>query len=58
MARIFIDLGLPSGTLWEQYGDPYRYPFPIARKLYKKELPTLEQAEELFKFCKYDIIVI
>lgn len=55
----FVDLGLPSGTLWaecnvgaekpEERGDYYK--FGEAQKL-EVELPTLKQIEELIKNTK------
>ena len=50
----FIDLGLLSGTLWsseyEKDGDKYVYsPYNVAET---KNIPSIEQLQELFKCCK------
>ena len=52
----FIDLGLPSGTFWGDRVTLRRYTFPEALRLFgKKNLPTLQQATELFKYCKHEV---
>lgn len=52
----FVDLGLPSGTLWGNQVTLRRYTFPEALRLFgKKNLPTLEQTKELFKCCKHEV---
>lgn len=52
----FVDLGLPSGTLWastyEMSGSSCLYlPFEQAKKY---QLPTKEQYQELIDYCKWD----
>ena len=52
----FVDLGLPSGTLWastyEMSGSSCLYlPFEQAKKY---QLPTMEQYLELIDSCKWD----
>ncbi len=52
---VFIDLGLPSGTLWsydfEKKNNELIYtPYKGAVNL---EIPTLEQCEELYVNCKF-----
>ena len=47
----YVDLGLPSGTLWS--ANPYSVEsFPEANKL---NLPTLEDWEEIAKYCEVTI---
>jgi len=52
---VFVDLGLPSGTLWakeyEKTDDGFLYLPYIKAKRYN--LPTKEQWEELVKYCKW-----
>ena len=52
----FIDLGLPSGTLWS--GDYKKEGEEIVFLPYQKaslfQIPTEEQWEELLKFCKFE----
>ena len=51
----FVDLGLPSGTLWakeyEKSGDNFLYLPYLQAKRYN--LPTKEQWEELVKYCAW-----
>lgn len=52
----FVDLGLPSGTLWSsdyEIGDSgYKYlPYDLACMY---SIPSMEQLEELFKICKFE----
>ena len=52
---VFIDLGLPSGTLWsldfEKNSNEFIYaPYESTTIL---EIPTLEQCSELFSNCKF-----
>lgn len=50
----FVDLGLPSGTLWsadfENEGDRLFIPYVEAQKY---DIPTWEQCCELFKECQF-----
>lgn len=46
----YIDLGLPSGTLWKAENEEGLMDFKTARKKYKKRMPSISQWEEL---CKY-----
>lgn len=47
----YVDLGLPSGTLWS--ANPYSVEsFPEANKL---NLPTLEDWEEIAKYCEVTV---
>ena len=54
----FVDLGLPSGTLWadsfEKDGEYVIYsPYEKAELL---EIPTIEQWNELMNLCKWDFV--
>jgi hypothetical protein len=51
----YVDLGLPSGTLWakrfeKQNGERLYLPYDVAKRM---NLPTEEQWEELQKVCKW-----
>jgi hypothetical protein len=53
----FVDLGLPSGTLWASAyetcdGSCLRVPFDQAKKY---QLPTKTQYQELIDYCKWDV---
>lgn len=54
----FIDLGLPSGTLWandyEKDGDSYN--FLSHEMAITMKLPTTEQWRELTNFCKWEFV--
>lgn len=47
----FVDLGLPSGTLWATRNAPGYYTFDEARKTFGRYLPSKEDIEELFREC-------
>ena len=47
----YIDLGLPSGTLWA-LNNPQLVPYKESQKL---NIPSLEQAQELVKFIRWTI---
>jgi len=52
----FVDLGLPSGTLWAKENAPVKggyCPYQMARFLIPKMLPTKKQFMELLKECKW-----
>ena len=50
----WIDLDLPSGTLWASVSEEFRLPFGSAFDLCGKFLPSKEQAEELYEYCQRD----
>ena len=54
MAHEFIDLGLPSGTLWATENEPEEYRFNEAVKKYHKELPSITKWRELFNKCAHE----
>ena len=55
----YVDLGLPSGTLWakmnvkNEKGDDIYISIDQAIKKFGKKLPTLKKWKELFKYCTY-----
>ena len=52
MAHEFIDLDLPSGTLWATENEPEKYQFNKARKIFCEQLPSIKSWEELIKNCR------
>ena len=53
----YVDLGLPSGTLWakrfeKQDGERLYLPYDVAKRM---NLPTEEQWEELKKVCRWSV---
>lgn len=46
----FVDLGLPSGTLWASSDTNKLHTFNGAYKLFENQLPTRAQVRELFEF--------
>ena len=54
--RQYVDLGLPSGTLWRdenEGGDYARYTYDEAVSKFGNKLPTKEQLEELKNQCTW-----
>lgn len=52
----FIDLGLPSGTLWSAQYEPCKYSFNMAMMLYGDAIPSKKQCEELKKQCTWTAV--
>ena len=50
----FIDLGLPSGTLWAKDYAPGYYAFDEAQEAFPGLLPTAEMFQELHDHCKWE----
>lgn len=50
----WVDLGLPSGTLWAKNSLMIQLPFCAAKHYFAKNLPSKEQAEELRSCTKLD----
>lgn len=50
----YIDLGLPSGTLWSDTNVEGFYTFDEAVSKYGDSLPTYEQFEELQEKCQWE----
>ena len=56
LAQGYIDLGLPSNTLWRKQnegGDKSHYRYDKAKSLFRNHLPTEEQWSELIHKCKW-----
>ncbi len=49
----YVDLGLPSGTLWKSCNDGKYFSYHEAIQLFGDNLPTLEQYQELKAFCDW-----
>lgn len=50
-AKAFVDLGLPSGTLWRNSNEEGFYTYDEAISKFKNALPTAEQLKELRDYC-------
>lgn len=50
----YIDLGLPSGTLWAEHNEKGFFVFDYAVKKYGNKLPTKEQLKELMNHCQWE----
>lgn len=53
IAQGWVDLGLPSGTLWKDKNEEGLYTFDEAMTRYGSNLPTKEQLEELINSCRW-----
>ena len=54
-AKGWIDLGLPSGTLWKDKNEEIGLcSYGLAVAMYGNSLPTQEQIAELLEFCTWD----
>lgn len=49
----YVDLGLPSGTLWKATDEVGYYTYPSARYFFGDSLPNSEQVNELFYNCTW-----
>ena len=49
----YVDLGLPSGTLWKNEDEPGFYSYNDAISQFNNCLPTKEQFEELKTYCSW-----
>ena len=52
-AQDFVDLGLPSGTMWKNVNEGIMLSYQSADKFYTTELPTKGQWEELIEQCQW-----
>ena len=52
-AQEYVDLGLPSGTLWKDKNESGFYDYDAAMRTYSNSLPTKEQLEELENSCQW-----
>ena len=49
----FVDLGLPSGTLWKNVNEDTEYTYDDAVSKFGKKVPTKQQFEELINKCTW-----
>ena len=49
----YVDLGLPSGTLWKSYNESGFYSYQQAVNRFGSNLPTRDQFEELINNCTW-----
>ena len=49
----YVDLGLPSGTLWKTYNEKGYYDYDSASRKFGDSVPTVQQWEELKRCCKW-----
>jgi len=50
---VWVDLGLPSGTLWKDKNESGFYDYDAAVRSFGRKLPTKEQFEELKESCQW-----
>ena len=50
----YVDLGLPSGTLWQSKDEVGFYTYYEAIQKFNRKLPTKEQMNELYNKCKWE----
>ena len=50
----YVDLGLPSGTLWKDKNEDGYYSYDQAVSKFGKNLPTKDQIYELYSACTWD----
>ena len=53
----WIDLGLPSGTLWKDKNEAGYYTYEDAMSRFRKNMPTKAQIEELKNYCQWTWII-
>lgn len=53
IAQGYVDLGLPSGTLWKDRNECGFYDYDEAIQLFGDTLPTKEQFQELIDYCQW-----
>lgn len=49
----YVDLGLPSGTLWKNSNESGFYSFDDAKRRFGSKLPSFDQWLELTKHCEW-----
>lgn len=47
----YVDLGLPSGTLWKAANEPGLYMYGAAKSSFDGHMPSFQQFRELFDNC-------
>jgi len=53
-AQQYVDLGLPSGTLWKDQNEKGHYTYQEAEKSFGKGMPTAPQLSELGSYCTWE----
>lgn len=53
-AQQYVDLGLPSGTLWKDQNENGLYTYQEAENSFGKVMPTAPQLNELVNFCTWE----
>ena len=51
----YVDLGLPSGTLWKKWNEDNLYEYQDAIKQFGNQIPTKKQWEELMNSCQWTL---
>ena len=54
IGETYVDLGLPSGTLWKAQNEDGLMGYDVAKKKFGRSLPSLKQWEELNKNCVWE----
>jgi len=49
----YVDLGLPSGTMWKSENEEGLLDYKTAWKKYKRRMPSIKQWEELKRYCEW-----
>lgn len=55
-SHVYVDLGLPSGTLWKSYNESGLLSFDEAKNKYGNAIPTDDQFDELLDNCEEEWI--
>ena len=50
----YVDMGLPSGTVWKAQNEEGLMAFNDAKKKYGRSIPSMKQWEELKKYCVWE----
>ena len=51
---VYVDMGLPSGTLWKTTNEDYLYDYDEAESTFGERLPSKWQFEELMNHCTWE----
>ena len=51
----YVDLGLPSGTLWKKWNENELYEYQDAVNQFGNQIPTKSQWEELMNLCQWQV---
>jgi len=53
-AQEYVDLGLPSGTMWKDRNEVELYTYDAAMAEFGNSLPSYKQIEELIEKCEWE----